>query len=254
MPVDNGIYYSLSENSPKSSTPLVLIHGAGGSHLGWHSNLRRLPGMKVIAPDLSGHGKSKGTGRQSILDYARDVLDFMHALKLPGVILAGHSMGGAIALQAALMAPERISGLIVVSSAAICTIPEDVVYGLSNPNSRENTINWLCERLKSPAGGQKWVEQTRMALQNTRQGILFGDLYACLNFNLEEECPNVRIPSLVCTGSQDRFIPPALSRRLAKSIPDAKYEVLDAGHLLPLEKPEELVDVFEKFLVSMNRH
>ncbi len=210
--------------------------------------------MKVIAPDLSGHGKSKGAGRQSIADYARDVLELMHALQLPGAILSGHSMGGAIALQAALMAPERISGLIVVSSGASCTIPEDVVYGLSNPNSQDKAIKWLTNRLKSPTGNQKWVDQTRLALQHTRQGILFGDLYACLNFNLEDECRNIRMPTLVCTGKQDLFISPAKSRQLAESIPGARFEELDAGHLLPLEKPVELSSLIEQFVRSIGKN
>ena len=112
---------------------MILIHGAGGSSLGWHSLLRRMPGIKVIAPDLPGHGKSDGAGRQSINDYACDIYDLIHALKLPRVILAGHSMGGAVAIQTALIAPERVSGLIVVSSGTVCNIPEEIVHSLSNP-------------------------------------------------------------------------------------------------------------------------
>ena len=90
-----------------------------------------------------------------------------------------------------------------------------------------------------------------MALQNTRQGILFGDLYACLNFNLEEECPNIRIPSLVCTGKQDRFIPPALSRQLAKSIPVAKFEVSGCRTFIAIGETGGIGRFDRKFLRSI---
>ena len=233
---------------------MILIHGAGGSGLGWHTLLRRMPGINVITPDLPGHGKSEGAGRQSINDYACDIYDLIHTLKFPRVILAGHSMGGAIAIQTALLAPERVIGLIVVSSGAVCNIPEEIVHSLSNPEMMGRAVDWLCEKLHSPWGGQKWVDQTRQALLKTRQGILYGDLYACLHINLESECGDIHIPTLVCTGKEDRFIPPAYSRHLAELIPGAKFEALDGGHLLPLEKPEELVIVFKEFVKSIKHN
>ena len=179
MPVDNGLYYSISDMGTNGTIPVILIHGAGGSSLGWHTILRRLPGQKVIALDLPGHGRSDGAGRQSITGYAQDILDFMDALKLPRVILAGHSMGGAIVMQTALLAPKRVSALIVVSSGAACSVPDNILDSLSNPNLRRMAINWLCDRLGTPDGDPKWVEQTRKAIMDTRQGILYGDLYAC---------------------------------------------------------------------------
>lgn len=233
---------------------MILIHGAGGSSLGWHTLLRRMPGIKVIAPDLPGHGKSEGAGRQSINDYACDIYDLIHALKLPRVILAGHSMGGAIAIQTALLAPERVIGLIVVSSGAVCNIPEEIVHSLSNPEMMKRAVDWLCEKLRSPQDGQKWVDLTRQALLKTRQGILYGDLYAFLHTNLEAECGNIHVPTLVCTGKQDRFIPPAYARHLAELIPGAKFKSLDGGHLLPLERPEELVGLFQEYVKSIKQN
>jgi pimeloyl-ACP methyl ester carboxylesterase len=157
-------------------------------------------------------------------------------------------MGGAIAIQTALLAPERVCGLIVVSSGAVCNIPEDIVHSLSNPKMMRRAVDWLCEKLRSPQNGQKWVDQTRQALLKTRQGILYGDMYACFHTDLEDACGNIRVPTLVCSGNQDRFIPPVYSRHLAGLIHGAKFESLDGGHLLPLEKPEELVLIFQEFV------
>ncbi len=253
MPVDNGLYYTISDIASNGSTPIILIHGAGSSSLGWHASLRRMPGRRIIALDLPGHGKSIGAGKQSIADYAQDIIDFINTLALPQVILAGHSMGGAIALQAALLAPKRLSGLVVVSSGAVCNLPDEILNSLSNPTFRKTAINWLCDRLSTPNGESKWVEQTRKVLMDTRQGILYGDLYACSHFNLEEDCRDIRVPTLICSGSQDRFFPPVYSRQLAELIPGAKEVMLNGGHLLPLENPQELAAVFQEFLKGIKK-
>ena len=63
MPVAADLYYHIYEGSEEGRRPpVVLIHGAGGTHLHWPSEVRRLPGYRVLALDLPGHGKSGGAG------------------------------------------------------------------------------------------------------------------------------------------------------------------------------------------------
>ena len=97
---------------------LILIHGAGGDHLSWPTQLRRLSGYRVYTPDLPGHGKSKGHGLQRISAYGEVVLEWMRKLELPKVVLGGHSMGGAIALWMAINHPELIHGMVLMSTGA----------------------------------------------------------------------------------------------------------------------------------------
>jgi pimeloyl-ACP methyl ester carboxylesterase len=74
MPVKSELYYHLYQGSGYETLPVVLIHGAGGTHLSWPPEVRRLAGVRVYAIDLPGHGKSPGRGQQSIAGYARSVL------------------------------------------------------------------------------------------------------------------------------------------------------------------------------------
>ena len=98
MPFAQGIHYSFHQ--PKevdpSRPPLILIHGAGGSFLSWHPYLQRLQGETVYTLDLPGHGESQGVGRQSIHDYADNVLTFLRENKIQKPVMVGHSMGGAL--------------------------------------------------------------------------------------------------------------------------------------------------------------
>ena len=113
MPTTNSLYYYAYQEENSDHPPLLLIHGAGGSHLYFPPELRRLNGFRVYAVDLPGHGKSKGTGKQNIDDYIQVIQNFMDEIGLSAAIIIGHSMGSAIALQLALTAPDRILALAI---------------------------------------------------------------------------------------------------------------------------------------------
>ncbi len=108
----SGVMWYADHRDPTVRRPVtVFIHGAGGTHLDWPAELRRLPEANAIVIDLPGHGRSGGAGRSSVSAYAADVMSLLDALKIPRAILGGHSMGGAICLTAALSYPERVQGL-----------------------------------------------------------------------------------------------------------------------------------------------
>lgn len=249
MPIANGCYYNLSQLGKASDLPLILIHGAGGSHLGWHTQLRRMPDRTVYALDLPGHGKSMGEGRHSVAEYASDILSFMESVGIYRAVLAGHSLGGMIALQAGMVNPERIGGLVLVSTSASCPVPADIVQGLLHPVTYKQSLDWLVDRLSGSSGDRKWVEATRQAVAQTRRGVLYGDLLACRSFDIGDRLAGLSMPTCVISGGQDKFFPTPMSRRLARSIPGALWECIPgAGHLLSLEKPDELDQIVRPFL------
>jgi pimeloyl-ACP methyl ester carboxylesterase len=104
--------------------PLVLIHGAAGSRLDWPLPIRKLG---AVVPDLNGHGKSAGEGRESIAEYADDMAALLDALDIDQAYICGQSMGGAIALTMALAHPARVRGLILISSGARLRVHRDIL-------------------------------------------------------------------------------------------------------------------------------
>ncbi|MBI1801235.1 MAG: alpha/beta fold hydrolase [Chloroflexi bacterium] len=109
------IYYAERGNG---GLPVVLVHGAGGSHQGWLAPLGALAGCTCYALDLPAHGQSSGKGRDSIPAYADVVAGFLDALGLSSAVIAGHSLGGGVALWLALRQPERVRGLILAGTGA----------------------------------------------------------------------------------------------------------------------------------------
>ena len=110
------------EGDSKNKLPIVFIHGAGGSSVVWMDVVRRLHSRRrVIAPDLPGHGQSDRwhAPSQISIEMYRDAIGTMCAqLKVDKVLLAGHSMGGQVALACAAAWPERVGGLVLVASGA----------------------------------------------------------------------------------------------------------------------------------------
>ena len=86
-----------ADHRTSASTPMLLIHGAGGSRLDWPKELRRLPQANALLLDLPGHGKSDPPGRDNIDGFVQAVIAFLDALEIEQIIVTGHSMGGAIA-------------------------------------------------------------------------------------------------------------------------------------------------------------
>ena len=126
MPVAAGLYYFAHEVDNFSRPPVILIHGAGGHHLFWPPQIRRLHNQRIFAIDLPGHGKSEGVGHHTIDDYTLEILEFINALNLNAVVLVGHSMGGAIALRFAAQRPLHFQRLVLIDVAGI--LHPQVIY------------------------------------------------------------------------------------------------------------------------------
>jgi len=132
-----------------SGPVLICIHGAGGTHAHWGYQLRDLANIaQVYTIDLPGHGRSAPPGRTAIAGYGAAILGFMDVLELRRAALAGHSMGGAIALWLALAAPERVAGLGLVGAGGRMRVAPAILAGLWNhsflgePPARRERAAW----------------------------------------------------------------------------------------------------------------
>lgn len=253
MPIVNGMYYAEYQGANRAQPPVVLIHGAGSDHLCWPVNLRRLNGFRVLAPDLPGHGRSAGVSHQSVQEYAADLIAFLDALGIFSVVLVGHSLGGAVALETALLHSAQVTALALISTAAHTHIPAEFLNHLSSPASVKNARHWLQERLLSPESGAVLMRKSSAALESVRQEVLHNDWKAVASFDRCGSLKEIAQPARVICGKNDRIVPLAGSRHLAASLPNAHLQVIpNAGHLVLLEKPEIIAEGINQFLVELS--
>jgi pimeloyl-ACP methyl ester carboxylesterase len=252
MPTAAGFHYFFHEGGSRLKPTLLLIHGAGGDHLSWPPELRRMPGYRVITPDLPGHGRTTGPGRQSVQDYARDIIELMDSIGLFRAVFVGHSMGGAISQALALEFPDRVAGIGLISTGPTLPVPSTIIENATNPSTFPLAIKGLMELLLGPQTSEYLKGIISKRLTATRQTLLLDDLLACDKFDVTDRLNAIRTPVLVVCGTDDKLTPLRFSKTLSNKIPDAALQTVDgAGHMLVLEQPGRLAKLIGVFLATI---
>jgi pimeloyl-ACP methyl ester carboxylesterase len=234
----------------KRQLSLLLVHGAGGSHLDWPAQLRQMAGATVYGLDLPGHGRSGKPGHGSIETYAAVVLAFVDRLELENVIVAGHSMGGAIALTLALQRPSWLTGLILVGTGARLRVA-DAILSQILPHF-EMAVDHVTRLYWAETTSPALVEAGRQALRQNEPEILYGDYLACNTFDVLGRLGEIETPALVISGTVDPLTPVKYGRYLADQIPDSRFVILEgAAHMMALEQPEAVATAVQSFLEEM---
>ena len=249
MPVTEKLYYFLYEAYPDAPT-VVLLHGAGGTHLNWPPEVRRMEGGRIYALDFPGHGKSDEVGgQQSIASYATAVVRWLDALEIRQAVLVGHSMGGAVALTLALDYLERVTGLGLIATGARLRVHPDFITYAATPTLLSRAIQQIVALSFSPSAPPRLVELAAQRLAETRQSVFYNDLLACDQFDRMEDLSRVHCPTLVLCGLEDQMTPLRYSQYLADHIPQAQLSVVpEAGHMVMLEQPALVQAQLEAFL------
>ncbi len=240
------IYYTRFKGSEDASS-MILIHGAGGSRLHWPGELRRLPMGTVYTLDLPGHGRSEGQGCKSVADYAQAVRAFLDVVHVDRAVVAGHSMGGAIAMTLALRRADRVAGLILIATGARLRVSPKILEMVRDDFS--GSVDLITRFAWSPEAPPDLVEIGRGSLRETDPSVVLRDFIACDRFDVMKRLGEIAAPTLVITGADDQLTPVKYARFLVESIPEAEQAVFDgAGHMVMLERAKAVEEAIREFL------
>ena len=253
MPTAAGLYYTNHNEGRKDDSPVILIHGAGSSHLSWPAEIRRMNGQRVLAVDLPGHGKSNGVAQQSIRAYTEQMMEFLTALGLYQAVFVGHSMGGTIALDLAIQHPEHVAGLGLISTGAYLGIDANFLEDLTNPLTVPAALQKFGTRAFGPSANPALIDKCMGVMQETRTSVLQGDFWACANIDLRESVGQIEAPTWVIVGSEDKITPVAYAHFLVDRIAAARLQMIpDAGHMAFLEQPARVAQGLQQFLTALS--
>ena len=230
--------------------PIVFIHGSGDSARIWRLQLEYFGTDRAFAIDLPGHGQRADSLPEevSVMDYARSAHEIIaNELHLDHPVIAGHSLGGAIALMMGLEYGSESGGLILIGTGARLRVHPDLLKGAKETPQQANLqLKQLAiaaatnpSLLASPAD-----EQT-----TTGPNMLYRDLSACNIFDVMPRLSEIHLPTLIICGAEDRLTPVKYSEYLHSHITGSTLRIIpQAGHYVFREQPETVNRAIEEWI------
>jgi pimeloyl-ACP methyl ester carboxylesterase len=221
---------------------IVFLHGAGCTGEVFAAQTAAFDGS--IALTLPGHtipGEPAG-----IEAFADAVSAQLAEHELDDVILCGHSMGGAIALELALRREPRLRAVVMLSSGARLRVGPALLEQMER--DFEATARELPRHFYAEPSPDQLAASTRMMLA-VGQAQTLRDFRACDAFDRIARLEEVALPLLAVTGERDVLTPPKFAESLADRVPGASARIVPrAGHLAIAERPGDVNDVLRTFV------
>lgn len=250
---DINLYYESAGQGP----PLLFIHGLGMSTRDWEAQTAFFSkDYRVITFDLRGHGRSdKPPGPYTIAGFTSDTAGLIRSLDIAPAHVAGISLGGVIAFQLALSAPELLKTMTIINSGPaflLQTARQKFEMGwrlfLIRVTGMRSVAEFLTRRL-FPKKGQEALRRAVAArwAQNDRQAYLHS-FKALVGWNVGKLLGNIRCPTLVVAADQD-YTPVSYKQHYVSKMVDAELAVVaDSRHATPLDQPERFNRILADFL------
>lgn len=240
--------------------PIVLGHSFLCDGQMWREQVPALAeSHRVINLDLRGHGRSSpATGKFTLYDVVDEVVAVLDHLGVDRAVWCGLSIGGMVALRAALTRSERVDSLILMDTTAGAeTAWKTLKYRMMGRAARMVGMERVAPLVLPLFFGRTTLREQPELVREWRERIVGTDLRSVLlgletlvrRDSVVDRLGEIRVPALVIVGSEDRSLPPALSREIDAGLPDSRLvEVPGAGHLSALERPAEVTAAMLDFL------
>jgi len=230
---------------------LIFIHGSGGCKESFRHQVEYF--SNSVALDLPGHPEGKLC--ESIDAYVEWLHGYISEQEMTDIIIAGHSLGGGIALLYGLTYPENVKGLISIGSGGRLRVHPMYLAALekvvADPEHAEDPMGEGASELIDP---ELAAVIDRRTAENGPAAML-NDLRACDKFDIMDRLGEIDIPLLAICGTQDIMTPPKYAHYLADNMKHARTVIIEGGtHFAYAEKPEEVNRAIEGFLEELTAH
>jgi 3-oxoadipate enol-lactonase len=237
------------------SEPLVLIHGYPLDRTTWNEVVSLLEtDFDLIIPDLRGMGQSDAGDKTYIVaELASDIAGLLDHLKVQKAFIAGHSMGGYVALAFTRAYPNRVRGLGMISSQVLADPPERKEGRYKTAKDVEEkgisvVVDSMTTKLSADTRIQSFV---REVMQRQKPAGVIGSLKAMAERDDSSDLfKSFKFPVVIMHGNADALIPVERGREMKAALPSAHYaELKGAGHMSMMENPKAVAEAL-RFLLK----
>lgn len=246
LPTPDGARLHVEEAGPPEGPALLLLEGMGGDTLGWRRNIPHFAaaGLRTVAFDFRGSGRSeRPPGPYSMAMFVGDTLAVMDGLGIERAHLYGQSMGGFVALNAALEHPGRVRSLVLGCTHA---------GGPSVVAARRGPPDEGAAAMYARETPREHIEEDLRVARTVPPPLAGAQEPVARGHDVASRLGSIRCPALVVHGEDDRVVDPANGRLLAGRIPGASFLLVPgAGHLYHSERAQEVDARIVAFLRSV---
>ncbi len=226
---------------------LVCIHGSGHTAASFGPQSEAFSALDAVR--LPGH--PVGSALTSVADYAGWVWDQITSRGYERCVVAGHSLGGAIAMELALNHSDDLSGLVLISTGARLRVSSEILSMIEH--QWPHSIDTLVDNCLSESASPLLRERMRSWHMLVGQESTRCDYVACDRFDRINRLSEIRLPTLLVSGTKDRMTPLKYARFLEQYIDKSQLLVVDGvGHMPHLEQPEIVNDAIGGFLKRLD--
>ena len=256
----NEVFYGTGSGTPSdAANTLIFVHGAGFDHTIWVMPARYFArhGWRVVALDLPGHGRSQGQALTSIAqmaDWLAQVIDAVSPNQQASVV--GHSMGSLVAMSLAARHANKVQKLALLGTSAPMPVADVLLNAaLDNDQAAIDMTNTWSHSARGSLGssqnpGVSNLHTGERLLQQAGAGVFHTDLAACNGFTADG-LAEVKQPTLVIIGDEDKMTPPRAGLAVADQLPNVQQRRLaGCGHSMLSEQPNQVLDELAAFLPS----
>ncbi|MDY6917671.1 MAG: alpha/beta hydrolase [Chloroflexota bacterium] len=223
---------------------LIFIHGSGSCGDAWHYQTKHFPDADAVS--LPGH--PDGEPRTSIEGYVDWLRDYIRRQSYRDVVLAGHSLGSAIAQLHALEHADDLKALILIGAGARLRVHPMYIEALekarTDPSIME-TMTQANDDLVEP----DYAEMMRRRSLQIGPAVFLNDMLCCDRFDVMDRVHQIKLPTLVVCGTEDVMTPPKYARYLTDKIEGSTEVIIPGGtHRVFAEKPDEVNRAIDEFV------
>jgi len=227
---------------------LLFIPGSGAGQEVWAYQTEYFPDSEAIA--LPGH--PEGEPCSSVDEYVTWLRTYIHQQGYQDVVLAGHSLGGAIAQLYGLKYGDELKALVLIGSGARLRVMPALLESLRQMTGDDKAWRKFLGDGLSPAASE--VERTAVeARMEIGPAVMLSDMLCCDKFDIMDRISEIKLPTLLICGSRDEMTPVKYTQYLAGKIEGSVQVTIEgATHAVALEKPAEVNQAIEGFLATLS--
>ena len=240
-----------------SGIPVICLHGIGGDDTSFADQLDALGDRQVIAWNMPGYGGSDPVAVMNFEMLAQSIIGLMDALGIAVAHLAGQSIGGMIAQEAAIRHPDRIASLVLIATVPAFggkdeRFKDEFLAARLAPLDNGGTMQALAAdaipSIMNSGVDAKIMQTAVTAMANIPAAAYRQVLATLITFNRRNDQHLLTLPCCLIAGETDSNSPARVMQKMATGLPDATFHVIEmAGHLVNTETPDAVNRIMADF-------